>query len=128
MDESYAPFRGASKRPVRKPGAQKGDANKGSLITTETTQKWSLRLLKLLVTLFIFLVAIHLMSGSFRLMGRGFADILFAEITDNPFVGLFIGLLATAVIQSSSTTITTVVLLVGAGDYNLLSAVPGCSW
>lgn len=85
---------------------------------------WSIRLAKLIATLVIFLVALHLMNGSFKLLGRGFAETLFLEISENPFIGLFIGILATAVIQSSSTTITTIVLLVGTGELTLASAIP----
>ncbi len=125
MDESFSRFQHASKRPLKKPDAPNREVkNKFFLIQAAGLQKWPLRLTQLLLALFLFLIAIHLMSGSFRLMGTGFANILFAEITENPFIGLFIGLLATAVIQSSSMTITTVVLLVGAGDLSLEGAVP----
>ncbi|WP_339610037.1 Na/Pi symporter, partial [uncultured Roseivirga sp.] len=42
----------------------------------------------------------------------------------NPFVGLFLGLLVTAIIQSSSTTSTMVVALVASGTLSLEEAVP----
>lgn len=42
----------------------------------------------------------------------------------NPFVGLFLGLLITAIIQSSSTTTTMVVALVASGTLSLEEAVP----
>ncbi len=42
----------------------------------------------------------------------------------NPFVGLFLGLLVTAIIQSSSTTSTMVVALVASGTLSLGEAVP----
>ncbi len=44
--------------------------------------------------------------------------------TSNPFTGLFIGLLITAMLQSSSTTTSLVVALVASGSITLQSAVP----
>ncbi len=44
--------------------------------------------------------------------------------TSNPFTGLFIGLLVTAMLQSSSTTTSMVVALVASGAITLQSAVP----
>ena len=44
--------------------------------------------------------------------------------TSNPFTGLFIGLLITALIQSSSTTTSLVVALVASGSISIESAVP----
>lgn len=78
---------------------------------------------QLLLILFLFLVALNLMSGSFKLFGKGFAEQL-VSITANPFVSLFIGMLATAVIQSSSTTTTLIVALVASGEISLINAVP----
>ena len=78
---------------------------------------------KLLLVLFVFLVSLNLMSGSFKLFGKGFAEEL-VTIAANPFISLFIGMLATAVIQSSSTTTTLIVSLVAAGKLSLVGAVP----
>jgi sodium-dependent phosphate cotransporter len=50
------------------------------------------------------------------------ASILLA--TSNPFSGLFIGLLVTAIIQSSSATTSITVALVASGSLSLQSAVP----
>ena len=78
---------------------------------------------QLLFILFLFLVALNLMSGSFKLFGKGFAQEL-VNITTNPFVSLFVGMLATAIIQSSSTTTTLIVALVASGEVTLIGAVP----
>jgi sodium-dependent phosphate cotransporter len=56
-------------------------------------------------------------------MGKGFAESIF-DVTTNPVVGLFIGILATAVIQSSSTSTSIVVGLAGAGILSIENAVP----
>ena len=45
------------------------------------------------------------MGSSFKLMGKGVAEQLL-KTTSNPFVGLFIGILATSLVQSSSTVTT----------------------
>ncbi|RMG19311.1 MAG: Na/Pi cotransporter family protein [Bacteroidetes bacterium] len=82
-----------------------------------------IKVVQLLAVLFLFLLALNLMSGSFRLLGNGFAQEL-VSITGNPFVSLFIGLLATAVVQSSSTTTTLIVALVASGEISLTTAVP----
>lgn len=75
------------------------------------------------LVLFLFLVSINMMEMSFREFGEPFASHIISA-TSNPFVSLFIGLLATAVIQSSSTTTSMVVALVAAGTISLEGAIP----
>ena len=71
----------------------------------------------------IFLFSIDLMGEAFNHLGRGVAEsILFA--TSNPFIGLFIGLLITAIIQSSSTSTSMIVALVASGSITIAEAVP----
>lgn len=82
-----------------------------------------LRLAFLLGLLFLFLVAINLMSGSFKAMGTEKATALFEGIR-NPFAGLAVGILATVLVQSSSVTTSTIVALVGSGQVDVSSAVP----
>ena len=50
---------------------------------------------------YLFILSIKLMGASFKIFGKEFAETLIAT-TSNPFVGLFIGVLATSLIQSSS--------------------------
>lgn len=68
----------------------------------------------LLCSLFLFLVGISLLSSSFSLLGKPAADELI-RATSNPFIGLFVGILVTAVLQSSSTTTSLVVAMVAGG-------------
>ncbi|MEM7037134.1 MAG: Na/Pi symporter [Bacteroidota bacterium] len=75
-----------------------------------------LQIVGLLATLYIFLVSLELMGASFKLFGKDFANNLVAT-AKNPFVGLFIGMLATAIIQSSSTTTSMVVVMVATGKF-----------
>jgi sodium-dependent phosphate cotransporter len=79
--------------------------------------------LLLLLLLYVFFLGLDLMGLAFRLFGHGFAEAL-VERTANPFVGLFIGILATTLVQSSSTTTSMVVGLVAAGALTIQGAIP----
>lgn len=83
----------------------------------------ALKALLLLVCLYAFIVGINAMGASFKLFGKGFAEQML-ETTSPPFVGLFIGILATALVQSSSTTTTLVVGLVASGAISIEGAIP----
>lgn len=83
----------------------------------------ALQLSALLGALLFFLLALQLTSGSFQLAGTDLARSL-VEVTTNPFTSLFLGLLATAVVQSSSTTTSLIVAIVAAGDLSLSQAIP----
>jgi len=80
-------------------------------------------LLFLAASLYLFLFSLELMGTALKLFGKGFAATLI-ETTTNPIVGLFIGILATSVIQSSSSTTAIVVGLVAGGALNVASAIP----
>lgn len=77
----------------------------------------------LICYLYLFLFSLELMGTSLKLFGKGFATTLI-ETTTNPFVGLFIGILATSLIQSSSSTTSIVVGLVAGGALNVANAIP----
>lgn len=64
-----------------------------------------------------------MLGASFKLFGSGFAEAIF-QATSNPVVALFIGILATSIIQSSSTTTSIVVGLVASGVLTFESAIP----
>jgi sodium-dependent phosphate cotransporter len=71
----------------------------------------------------LFLFALDLMISSLQHVGKNIAETII-EATSNPFTALFIGLLVTAMIQSSSTTTSLVVALVASGSITLQSAIP----
>ena len=81
------------------------------------------RVMLLIGILFVFLVSLNLMSSGFKLLGKDIAEQIIT-ITSNPFVGLFVGLLATALVQSSSTTTAMIVAIVASGSLSLQNAVP----
>ena len=62
----------------------------------------------------LFFLSIELIGDAFKLFGKEAAE-GFVETAKNPFVGLFIGILATTLAQSSSTVTSTTVALVGSG-------------
>ena len=73
--------------------------------------------------LYGFFLGLDLMGLAFKLFGEGFAEALI-ERTANPFAGLFIGILATTLVQSSSTTTSMTVALVAAGGLTIEGAIP----
>ena len=74
------------------------------------------------VCLYLFLVGIGGMGYSFKLFGKEFsAKIL--KATDSAFVGLFIGVLATTIVQSSSTTTSVIIGMVAAEAIGVRSAI-----
>ncbi|MFQ5600180.1 MAG: Na/Pi symporter [Candidatus Krumholzibacteriia bacterium] len=86
---------------------------------------WSriVRVLSVLGLLYIFLLSIGFIETGFKTGGKPLAEALISTTT-NPFIGLFIGILATSLIQSSSTTTSLVVGLVAADALTLRNAVP----
>lgn len=82
-----------------------------------------LRTAVVLGLLYIFLISIGLIEVGFKTAGKSFAEALIRSTT-NPFVGLFIGIMATSLIQSSSTTTSLIVGLVAADALTLRNAVP----
>ncbi len=81
------------------------------------------RLLALALVLYAFLVGLDMVGLAFGLFGRDFAETLIST-TSNPFVGLFIGILATSLVQSSSTTTSIVVGMVAGNALTVEGAIP----
>lgn len=74
-------------------------------------------------SILLFLFSLDLMVSSLRHLGSDTAKSVI-EATENPFTGLFVGLLVTALIQSSSTTTALTVAMVASGAISFQSAVP----
>ena len=73
-------------------------------------------------TLYMFLVGIKGMSSAIKHMGTGAAESIFTATSD-PFIALFIGVFATVLFQSSSTTTSLIVGMVSSGTLVLSSAI-----
>ena len=75
-----------------------------------------LKTIAVLFVLYVFLVSIGLIGTAFKGIGSTFAENLMQSST-GPLVGLFVGILATSTIQSSSTTTSLLVGMVAAGMF-----------
>jgi sodium-dependent phosphate cotransporter len=65
--------------------------------------------------LFVFLMGVKGLGDGFKLLGRDVLEAFFSA-TENPFIGLLVGILATSIIQSSSVTTSMIVGLVAAPE------------
>ncbi len=82
-----------------------------------------LRILLVIALLYVFLVGVTLLESGIAALGEGFQAGMLANIA-NPISGLFAGILATVLVQSSSVSTATIVGLVGAGTIGVPLAVP----
>ena len=83
----------------------------------------TLKIIGVLISLYLFLFGLDLMGGSFSALGSKGAGNLFT-FSDNPIAGLMVGILATVLVQSSSTSTSIVVGLVGADVLAVRQAIP----
>lgn len=74
-------------------------------------------------SLYIFLCGLQLLGESFEAIGGGTAGSIFNGL-DNPIAGLMVGILATVLVQSSSTSTSIVVGLVGANQLTVSQSIP----
>jgi sodium-dependent phosphate cotransporter len=83
------------------------------------------RVVMVLSLLFIFLVGVNGLGDGFKSLGNNVLDAFFTA-TENPFIGLMIGILTTTLVQSSSVTTSLIVGLVAAPENPLpiANAVP----
>ncbi len=82
-----------------------------------------MHLLGFLASLYSFFVSIELIAGGFKLFGKDLAHAIMGY-TSNPLVSLSIGILATALVQSSSSTTSLLVGMVAAGTIPIRHAIP----
>jgi solute carrier family 34 (sodium-dependent phosphate cotransporter) len=73
--------------------------------------------------LYVFLVGVGMLEAGIGALGEGFQAGLLAQVS-HPLAGLFAGVLATVLVQSSSVSTATIVGLVGAGTLTVPAAVP----
>lgn len=81
------------------------------------------RVVAVVAVLFLFLVSIHLLSEVFESLGNTYSKSLF-DAQFNPFTMLFVGILATVMVQSSSVTTSIVVGMVSGGVLSVGAAIP----
>ena len=90
---------------------------------SNSTKSKLLKAITIIAATYLFLISIKLLGHSFKLFGQDFAEAMI-EMTSNPFAGLIIGIVATSLVQSASTTTSIVVGLVAGGILELSGAIP----
>ncbi len=91
--------------------------------SARTTSQTILSVVAVLGLLYIFLIGISGLEAGIGAFGEDFAESVFDKV-NNPVAALFAAMLATALVQSSSVTTSTIVGLVGAGALSVTAAVP----
>jgi solute carrier family 34 (sodium-dependent phosphate cotransporter) len=92
----------------------------------DPNSSWLIVLCKILgvvASLYLFIVGVSGMGEAFKLFGHDFAERVLA-VTAQPVTGLFLGILATALVQSSSTSTSIIVGMVAGGAITLEGAIP----
>ena len=82
-----------------------------------------LKVIGVVLSLYLFLVGIKGLSSGIKHLGGDFAKEIMSTTSD-PFIALFIGILATTLFQSSSTTTSIIVGMVSGGALTLTGAIP----
>jgi solute carrier family 34 (sodium-dependent phosphate cotransporter) len=73
-------------------------------------------------TVWFFILNLKLLGSGFKLLGGKDSANMF-DVVDNPFSGLMVGILATVLVQSSSTSTSIIISLVGAGEMSVKNAI-----
>ena len=81
------------------------------------------RALLVFALIYIFLIGVSALEGGINVMGSETQERLFSNV-DNPLAGLFIGILGTVLVQSSSASTSVIVGLVASGALSVDQAVP----
>ena len=87
------------------------------------TFKILFKTLGVILALYLFLVGIKGLSSGIKMLGGDFANQIMTT-TSNPFISLLVGILATTLFQSSSTTTSIIVGMVSSGAVTLSGAIP----
>ena len=87
-----------------------------------TLPRW-FRGLLVLAIIYLFLVGVSSLESGIKVMGADTQERLFSSVS-NPIVGLFIGVVGTVLVQSSSASTSLIVGLVASGALGLDQAVP----
>jgi len=84
------------------------------------------RLLGVVLLLYFFICSLGVLQDAFQLLGGRVAGTIFTSsvLINNPLSGLMIGVLVTVLVQSSSTSTSIVVSMVGSGLLEVRPAIP----
>lgn len=93
------------------------------LVRKKTNTEKITNYLIVIVSLLLFIFAIDLLTVAMGLLNNEVSKEII-QATRNPFISLFVGLLVTALVQSSSTVTASIVAIVASGNMTLQQAVP----
>ncbi|CAH1773675.1 unnamed protein product [Owenia fusiformis] len=87
---------------------------------------WIGKPIGLLALLYLFICSLDLLSSGFQLVGGKASGEAFtnSDVIQNPIAGLMIGIIATVMVQSSSTSTSIVVTMVASGILDVRPAIP----
>eukprot|EP00930_Biecheleria_cincta_P098175 TRINITY_DN89854_c0_g1_i1.p1 TRINITY_DN89854_c0_g1~~TRINITY_DN89854_c0_g1_i1.p1 ORF type:complete len:862 (-),score=155.86 TRINITY_DN89854_c0_g1_i1:32-2572(-) len=76
--------------------------------------------------LYLFILSLDLMGSAFKIIGGPSAGAVFRnqEIFDNPIAGLVLGILATVLVQSSSTSTSIIISMTASGLMEVKNSIP----
>jgi len=97
--------------------------NDATLAPGEREMHWGLRSLLVLTLVYVFLVGVSLLESGVKVMGADTQQRLFEGVS-NPVAGLFVGILGTVLVQSSSASTSVIVGIVASGALGVDDAVP----
>jgi len=85
-----------------------------------------LKITLVILILFLFIISLGLMGNAFKILGGKTAGQTFREneLFDNPIAGLVLGILATVLVQSSSTSTSIIITMTAAGLMEVKNAIP----
>lgn len=92
------------------------------MVRTEQVPRW-LRGIFVFVLIYVFLVGVSSLEAGINVMGADTQERLFSNVS-NPIAGLFVGVLGTVLVQSSSASTSVIVGLVASGALTVDQAVP----
>lgn len=95
----------------------------GPTAPTEQGLPTPARAVLVVALIYIFLVGVSMLESGIKVMGADTQSSLF-ESVNNPIAGLFVGILGTVLVQSSSASTSVVVGLVASGALGVDAAVP----
>jgi sodium-dependent phosphate cotransporter len=95
----------------------------GTTAPTEEGLPTPARAVLVVALIYVFLVGVSMLESGIKVMGADTQASLF-ESVDNPIAGLFVGILGTVLVQSSSASTSVVVGLVASGALGVDAAVP----
>lgn len=82
-----------------------------------------MRAVLVVALIYLFLIGVSSLEGGIKVMGADTQERLFSSVS-NPLAGLFIGILGTVLVQSSSASTSVIVGLVATGALGVDNAVP----